>query len=153
MKYLDLESTRILKVDEIYPYSLQCDACQQIFIREPAIFHFKNIHHKDDIKDSWRGFRASSGVEPKPAGTGTFLPCGTGTGMRSRFVFGSWSNTKWKDKSQTSQKIQKWDDIFLDKDNNATSSIKQARFGTTFSIYIKPGSVVRLKKFPFWYGY
>jgi hypothetical protein len=42
MKYLDLESTRILKVDEIYPYSLQCDACQQIFIRELAaisIFH------------------------------------------------------------------------------------------------------------------
>jgi hypothetical protein len=36
MKYLDLESTRILKVDEIYPYSLQCDACQQIFIREPV---------------------------------------------------------------------------------------------------------------------
>ncbi len=43
MKYLDLESTRILKVDEIYPYSLQCDACQQIFIREPAAISIPNI--------------------------------------------------------------------------------------------------------------
>ncbi len=43
MKYLDLESTRILKVDEIYPYSLQCDACQQIFIREPAAISISKI--------------------------------------------------------------------------------------------------------------
>jgi hypothetical protein len=43
MKYLDLESTRILKVDEIYPYSLQCDACQQIFIREPAAISISDI--------------------------------------------------------------------------------------------------------------
>jgi hypothetical protein len=48
MKYLDLESTRILKVDEIYPYSLQCDACQQIFIREPAAISISDIlHHKE----------------------------------------------------------------------------------------------------------
>ncbi len=43
MKYLDLESTRILKVDEIYPYSLQCDACQQIFIRELAAISISKI--------------------------------------------------------------------------------------------------------------
>jgi hypothetical protein len=56
MKYLDLESTRILKVDEIYPYSLQCDACQQIFIREPAAISISDIfiHHKDEKMTSKR---------------------------------------------------------------------------------------------------
>jgi hypothetical protein len=73
--------------------------------------------------------------------------------MRDVFGFGSESDIKWNDKSQTNQKIKKWDDIFLDKGNNATFNIKQARFGTTFSIYLKPGSVARLKKFPFWNGY
>jgi hypothetical protein len=84
MKYLDLESTRILKVDEIYPYSLQCDACQQIFIREPAAISISYI----------------SIIKNRDRRNQNFLP------LWNR-ILDSVSDIKWKDKSHTSQKIQK----------------------------------------------